>query len=147
MPKDLDNNQIYFYIYSQDSYALCRVFKKTIQIPNKSNKEEKSKNSTKTEKDLATMATESSLNGIDPISRGIKNGDENFNNNDFYPNKFVSETSSSDLTQGTPNENGVTDDLQAPFASDNEANSAADLYSLGIDCSSNLIEVGTIIIS
>lgn len=124
---------------------MCRIFKKTIQIP-KGNKEEKPKNSAKTVKDLATITTESSLNGIDPIPKGVEKDDENFNNNDFYPNKFVSETSSSDLTQGTPNENGVTDDLQAPFASDNEANSAADLYSLGVDCSSNLIEVGTILL-
>ena len=140
MPKDLDTHQIYFCIYSQDSYALCRVFKKTIQIP-KSNKEEKANNSSKTVKGSASTIVTESSNGIDPIPRGGENNDENSNNNDdYYPNKFVSETSS-DLTQGTPTENGATDDLQAPFASDNEANSAADLYSLGIDCSSSLIQV------
>ena len=129
-------------IYSQDSYALCRVFKKTIQIP-KSNKDEKVNNSTgKTEKESAAKVSESST-GTDQISRGTENEDENNFNNDYFPNKlFVSETSSSDLTQGTPTETGVADELQAPFASDNEANSAgADLYSFGVDCSSDLIEV------
>lgn len=129
-------------IYSQDSYALCRVFKKTIQIP-KSNKDEKVNNSTgKTEKESAAKVSESST-GTDQISRGTENEDENNFNNDYFPNKlFVSETSSSDLTQGTPTETGVADELQAPFASDNEANSAgAALYSFGVDCSSNLIEV------
>lgn len=57
-----------------------------------------------------------------------------------YP-KFASDTSSSDLTQGTPTETAMADELQAPFATSDEANSASNLYSLGVDCSPNLIQV------
>lgn len=63
--------------------------------------------------------------------------DENFNN-DY--SKFPSDTSSSDFTQATPTETGTADDFQAPFISD-EANSAANMYSLGVDFTSNLIQV------
>lgn len=59
---------------------------------------------------------------------------------DQYP-KFVSDTSSSDLTQGTPAETAMADELQAPFATSDEANSASNLYSLGVDCSPNLTQV------
>lgn len=81
----------------------------------------------------------------DQIPSGTENEDENYNNDTHYiPNKILSETtSSSDLIQGTPTENGVADDFQARFASDNEANSAADLYSFVADCSSNFIQVCT----
>ncbi|KAL5568774.1 hypothetical protein UlMin_025349 [Ulmus minor] len=112
----------------KDSYALCRVFKKTIQIP-KNNKEEKPVNG-RTEKESTTVT-----NGFEQISIGLENNEEeNFNNNiEYYPNKFPSETSSSDLTQGTPQETGVQEDLQAPNFTSDEAHSAADLYSLGVD--------------
>ena len=73
------------------------------------------------------------------ISQGREAGDENFEQD--YP-KFPSETSSSDLTQGTPFEHGVTDDLQSQFLHSDEANSSAHLYSLNMQyCSSNLIQV------
>lgn len=69
--------------------------------------------------------------------KGRENEDENFNN-DY--SKFPSDTSSSDVTQGTPFENTVADDSQAPFASD-EANSSANMYYVGVDFSSNLLQV------
>ncbi|KAF4389029.1 hypothetical protein F8388_026758 [Cannabis sativa] len=133
----------------KDSYALCRVFKKTIQIP-KCNKDEENPDNNNingrnnTEKDNQSTAlviiNESNLKIPHQISRRVENNNED----EYYPinnNKFVSETSSSDLTQGTPTENGVMDDFQAPFASDNEANSSADLYSLAlINSSSNLVQ-------
>ncbi|KAM7252278.1 hypothetical protein ACFE04_024161 [Oxalis oulophora] len=107
----------------KDSYALCRVFKKMIQIP-KSTKEE-------------VIDKEEQDSGINETC-GSK--EENNNNNRDYSN--IENTSSSDLTQGsTPNNDtstaGLADDLQPPFASD-EANSfAANMYSLGLDFSSN----------
>ncbi|KAK0596850.1 hypothetical protein LWI29_019640 [Acer saccharum] len=64
--------------------------------------------------------------------RGREAEDENFN------------TSSSDFTQGTPTEtaNNNADEFQVPFVSSDEANSstAAHMYSLGVDFSSNLIK-------
>jgi hypothetical protein len=71
------------------------------------------------------------------ISKGREAEGENFNN-DYC--KFPSETSSSDVTQGTPIETATADDLLAPIASD-EANSSANIYSVGVDFSSNLIQV------
>ncbi|XP_011014226.1 PREDICTED: NAC transcription factor 29-like [Populus euphratica] len=119
----------------KDSYALCRVFKKTIHIPKK--KEEK--NNGNEEKDAAWVSEEQLLGddttGIES-SKGREAEDENFNN-DYC--KFPCETSSSDVTQGTPIETAIADDLQAPFPSD-EANSSASLYSMGVDFSSNLIQ-------
>lgn len=127
----------------QDSYALCRVFKKTIQMP-KNNKEEKPIGIDNAENDSVWVSNNEQLLGEDnsgineTASRGIETDqDENYSNHD-YP-KFLSDTSSSDLTQGTPTENGIADDFQAPFASD-EANSSADLYSFGVHCSSNPID-------
>ncbi|KAL3578905.1 hypothetical protein D5086_020409 [Populus alba] len=125
-----------FIVAPQDSYALCRVFKKTIHI---SKKKEEKNNGTE-EKDAAWVSEEQLLgddtSGI-PSSKGREAEDENFNN-DYC--KFPSETSSSDVTQGTPIETAIADDLQAPFPSD-EANSSASLYSMGVDFSSNLIQV------
>ncbi|XP_008225989.1 PREDICTED: NAC domain-containing protein 86 [Prunus mume] len=132
----------------KDSYALCRVFKKTIQMP-KNNKEEKPIGIDNAENDSVWVSNNEQLLGEDnsgineTASRGIETDqDENYSNHD-YP-KFLSDTSSSDLTQGTPTENGIADDFQAPFASD-EANSSADLYSFGVRCSSNLIDQETYI--
>lgn len=67
----------------------------------------------------------------------------NEDHNIYYPNKFPSDTSSSDLTQGTPTETGMVDDIQATpnFANCDEANSDTHLYSSGLDCSSILIQV------
>ena len=113
----------------QDSYALCRIFKKNIQIP-KSKEEAVENNNVEKEVD---WVSEEQLFGYDAsgteISRGREVEDENFN------------SSSSDVTQGTPNETAIPDDdYQAPFTSD-EANSSAHLCSLGVDFSSNLIQV------
>lgn len=124
------------YLEPQDSYALCRIFKKTIQIP-KNNKEEKTTGNAVSNKKLLGEDTSTGINEGE-ASKGIETDQdyENYSNPD-YP-KFLSDTSSSDLTQGTPTETGIADDLQAPFASD-EANSSANynLYSLGAHCSSN----------
>lgn len=125
----------------QDSYALCRVFKKTIHIPKP---KEEENNGNDREKDAA-LVSEVQLLGDDTVSgiessKGRDNADyqdENFNNGYC---KFPSETSSSDVTQGTPIETAMPDDLQPPFPSD-EAISSASLYSMGVDFSSNLIQV------
>ncbi|XVE74246.1 hypothetical protein DITRI_Ditri12bG0001500 [Diplodiscus trichospermus] len=108
----------------KDSYALCRIFKKNIQIPNAKVENDN------VEKEVGWVLEEQLL-GDDAsgteISRGREVEDENFN------------TSSSDVTQGTPNETSMPDDYQAPFTSD-EANSSADLCTFGLDISSTLIQ-------
>lgn len=113
---------------------MCRVFKKTIQIPK--TKEEKIGNQ---EGDILWVPDEQLLgddtSGIES-SKGREADEENFNN-DYC--KFPSDTCSSDVTQGTPIETAIVDDLKAPFSSD-EANSSASMYSIGVDFS-NLIEV------
>ncbi|KAJ6772463.1 putative proteinC DOMAIN-CONTAINING PROTEIN 82-RELATED [Salix koriyanagi] len=124
----------------KDSYALCRVFKKTIHIPKP---KEEENNGNDREKDAA-LVSEVQLLGDDTVSgiessKGRDNADyqdENFNNGYC---KFPSETSSSDVTQGTPIETAMPDDLQPPFPSD-EAISSASLYSMGVDFSSNLLQ-------
>ncbi|XP_015876065.2 NAC domain-containing protein 54 [Ziziphus jujuba] len=122
----------------KDSYALCRVFKKTMQIPKNST----ACNNKKEDKSSKGSSIAENASGIE-ISRGIGNEDDNLNtSNDVEYPKFVSDTSSSDLTQGTPTaETAMADDVnQAPVANSDEANSASNLYSLGVDCSSNLIQ-------
>ncbi|KAF5728146.1 protein BEARSKIN1-like [Tripterygium wilfordii] len=104
----------------KDSYALCRIFKKSIEIPKR--KEDK-------------VEDDHSSGIIINRSREVED-DENMNNNDnslkFIPN---SDTSSSDLTQGTP-----ADDLQAPFAGSDEANSSAKyIYSFNNHVEAHLI--------
>ncbi|MBA0752088.1 hypothetical protein Gogos_000957, partial [Gossypium gossypioides] len=96
-----------------DSYSLCRIFKKNIQLP-------------KTKE----AAVENNQSFGDEISRGreAEVEDENFN------------TSSSDVTQGTPNETGMADEYQPPFTSD-EANSSANLSSLGPHLSSDPFQI------
>ncbi|KAJ6357400.1 hypothetical protein OIU78_005286 [Salix suchowensis] len=124
----------------KDSYALCRVFKKTIHIQKP---KEEENNGNDREKDAA-LVSEVQLLGDDTVSgiessKGRDNADyqdENFNNGYC---KFPSETSSSDVTQGTPIETAMPDDLQPPFPSD-EAISSASLYSMGVDFSSNLLQ-------
>ncbi|MBA0873563.1 hypothetical protein Goshw_003984 [Gossypium schwendimanii] len=97
----------------KDSYSLCRIFKKNIQIP-------------KTKE----AAIENNQSFGDEISRGreAEVEDENFN------------TSSSDVTQGTPTETGMADEYQPPFTSD-EANSSANLSSLRPDFSSDPFQI------
>ncbi|KAH8501176.1 hypothetical protein Peur_042955 [Populus x canadensis] len=120
----------------KDSYALCRVFRKTVQTP----KTKEEKNVGDEERDIAAWVSEEQLLGDDKcrieISKGREAEGENFNN-DYC--KFPSETSSSDVTQGTPIETATADDLLAPIASD-EANSSANIYSVGLDFSSSLIQ-------
>jgi hypothetical protein len=121
----------------QDSYALCRVFKKTMQIMPKTKEKEEETIGNIVDKDSVWVLDEQLFE--DETSRGKEADDENFIH-DYSSNKFPSDTSSSDLTQGTPAETGMADDLPAPFASD-EANSAADFCSLGVDFPSNLFQV------
>ncbi|XP_044506985.1 NAC domain-containing protein 71-like [Mangifera indica] len=121
----------------KDSYALCRVFKKSIQV---SKTTEQGNNNELQKETMAGVSDEQMLgddtSGIES-SHGREAEDEYFN---YSNNKLPSDTSSSDFTRGTPTETvGTTDDLQAPFVSD-EANSAANMYSLGVDFSSNLIQ-------
>ncbi|XP_028799757.1 NAC domain-containing protein 86-like [Neltuma alba] len=141
----------------KDSYSLCRVFKKTIEIPKpKEDREEEeteiTANKNKGSKSDMWVADEQGLredsSGFE-VSREMEIPDEktmvNKNNNHDGGNsnsKFPCDNaSSSDLTQGTPtDQTGLADnDFQAQIASD-EANSAANRYSLGIDYSSNLFQ-------
>ncbi|KAH7565834.1 hypothetical protein JRO89_XS08G0023900 [Xanthoceras sorbifolium] len=118
----------------KDSYALCRVFKKSALI-SKTKEEELTNGMTNhvdQKETVGGFSDDQQMLGDDTSgvesSRGREAEDENFN------------TSSSDFTQGTPNETATADDnFQAPFVSD-EANSAAHMYSLGVDYSSNLIQ-------
>ncbi|MED6205879.1 hypothetical protein PIB30_021837 [Stylosanthes scabra] len=133
----------------KDSYSLCRIFKKTIQIQAKPKEEEEHQ----------ALLGEDHSSGIE-ISREImetmdddnnnnnKVLNSNNNNNEQYPNNNNNkvpncDASSSDLTQGTctptPTETGIADDFHAQFACD-EANSAANSYSMGISYSSNLFQ-------
>ncbi|XP_054814770.1 NAC domain-containing protein 54-like [Prosopis cineraria] len=140
----------------KDSYSLCRVFMKTIQIPKpkEDQEEEETENTAKNKATKSDMwvAEEQGLredsSGFE-VSREMEIADEktmlNNNNHDgerSNDNKFPCDNaSSSDLTQGTPtHQPGIADnDIQAQIASD-EANSAANPYSLGIDYSSSLFQ-------
>ncbi|GLT81320.1 hypothetical protein SLA2020_527110 [Shorea laevis] len=123
----------------KDSYALCRVFKKTMQVLK--GKEEKVPGNSNGVKDRHKEVGLGDDTSGNEISRGMEAEDDiNFNMNDY--SKFPSDTSSSDVTQGTPNETNLADDIQPnPFTSD-EANSSVNMYSLGVDMdfSSNLIQ-------
>ncbi|TYI71242.1 hypothetical protein E1A91_D08G280300v1 [Gossypium mustelinum] len=113
----------------KDCYALCRVFKKNIQIL-KPKEEEAVGNNNNVDKEKQLHGEETSGNEI-PKGRQVEIEDENLI------------TSSSDLTQGTSYETGMAmaDDNQPPFTSD-EANSSANNISssLAMDFSSNLIQ-------
>ncbi|KAL5100692.1 hypothetical protein RYX36_005019 [Vicia faba] len=110
----------------KDSYSLCRIFKKTIQIPTKTNEEEQAED---TKKEIMMQGEDSSGNEI------MENMDEKVINNNEYP-KFPCDASSSDVTQGTCtptdtcNNNNITDDFHAQFACD-EANSSTISYPIG----------------
>ncbi|PPR94705.1 hypothetical protein GOBAR_AA25962 [Gossypium barbadense] len=112
-----------------DCYALCRVFKKNIQIL-KPKEEEAVGNNNNVDKEKQLHGEETSGNEI-PKGRQVEIEDENLI------------TSSSDLTQGTSYETGMAmaDDNQPPFTSD-EANSSANNISssLAMDFSPNLIQ-------
>ncbi|KAJ7982101.1 NAC domain containing protein [Quillaja saponaria] len=132
----------------KDSYALCRIFKKTIQIPKAKDEKKNGLDLMNAKKESIWVSGEQLLgddsSGIE-ISREMEAAADHddqkiFNNHEYYP-KFHCDASSSDLTQGTPTENGVADDhFHAQLASD-EANSASNSYSLGMqDYSSNLFQ-------
>lgn len=114
---------------------MCRIFKKTIQIPTKTNEEEQGED---TKKEMMMQGEDSS--GTE-ISREImETMDEKVIYNNEYP-KFPCDASSSDVTQGTctPTEtcnNNITDDFHAQFACD-EANSST----IGLSYPSNLFQV------
>ncbi|GAV64897.1 NAM domain-containing protein [Cephalotus follicularis] len=114
----------------KDCYALCRVFKKTIQIP-------------KTKEAGIDGNVEKEVVYVDDNNNG-REGDEENLKHDNYKTTCGCDTSSSDVTQVTPtghdHQAGLADDIQAPFAYD-EANSSTstNMYSLGVDFSSNLI--------
>ncbi|KAF7822464.1 NAC domain-containing protein 86-like [Senna tora] len=107
-----------------DSYSLCRVFKKTIEIPKPKEEENIGKKESEEE-----VIHEAEVEADHP---------NNYNIN----KKFACDNaSSSDLTQGTPTAD-INNDFQPHFASD-EANSASNPYSLPaipIDYSSNLFQ-------
>lgn len=120
---------------------MCRIFKKTIQIPTKPKEDEQNENA---KKNLMWVSEEQVLgedsSGIE-VSRELETMDEKVLNHE-HPKFPCDHASSSDLTQGTctPTDNGIADDFQAQFACD-EANSAANSYSMGIGYPSNLFQV------
>ncbi|KAI4323285.1 hypothetical protein L6164_022903 [Bauhinia variegata] len=119
----------------KDSYSLCRVFKKTIQTIPKPKQEEKTENAKKESMWVSEEQTQGEdSSGIENISRETEMPDDEKKgiNHKIDPLKFPCDASSSDVTQGTTPEYGVADDCQMQFASD-EANSASDSYSLGVD--------------
>ncbi|KAG5106902.1 hypothetical protein AAZX31_15G246600 [Glycine max] len=125
----------------KDSYSLCRIFKKTIQIPAKTNnKEEEQVENAKKE---SMWISEEQMLGEDSsgteISREMEAVDEKILNHE-HP-KFPCDASSSDLTQGTctPTDTGIAEDFQPQFACD-EANSAANSYTMGIGYPTNLFQ-------
>ncbi|XP_023007203.1 NAC domain-containing protein 96-like [Cucurbita maxima] len=128
---------------TKDSYALCRVFKKTTQVPKSIGEKEIEGNAeapTWQTADEHDMQVDDS--GGPESSRGGMESNEDVDSfghflHEYNPKIFSSENSSSDLTQGN-----VADDLPAPVASDNEANSAANnLYPIYIDCPSNFMQI------
>jgi len=129
------------FIQSQDSYSLCRIFKKTIQIPAKPSKEEEQAEDAKKE---SMWISEEQMLGEDSsgteFSREMETVEEKILNHE-YP-KFPCDASSSDLTQGTctPTDTGIAEDFQPHFACD-EANSATNSYTMGIGYASNLFQV------
>lgn len=99
---------------SQDSYALCRVFKKNIVIPNKSSKQESVGAAVLWDDDGATPETSRD-------QRETAAGDDHGQN---ITKVNPSEASSSDVTQSTPNIALVSkEDSTAQIASD-EVNSS-----------------------
>ncbi|KAK6947186.1 NAC domain [Dillenia turbinata] len=109
---------------TQDSYALCRVFKKAIHVGKSKSRE----------KEIGPTMQESvseNTSGFE-ISQGMETVDDD--------QKQLSDSSSSDLTMGTPFETGITDDLNPHFATSlDEGNSAANMYPFSVDYSSTLL--------
>lgn len=132
-----NNQQIRLFFTLQDSYALCRVFKKNIVIPNKTS----SKEPIGTAFDQVLWDED---NGATPESS--RDQRENADDDDVIKNhqlrsKNPSEASSSDLTQGTPIAVASKDGSTAQIASD-EVNSSNDpFYFYGTENLSNYIQV------
>ncbi|XP_021775769.1 NAC domain-containing protein 86-like [Chenopodium quinoa] len=130
----------------KESYALCRVFKKTIQN-NPRTKEVGDVFIPDNESIDEDVQGDDHTRGIE-ISRRIREANQNqdhlsrHNNNDGF-NKFPSEASS-ELTnqEGTPTGSALStdQDVQAPLFAADEANSSAHLYPFGFDYSSNLCQ-------
>lgn len=117
---------------------MCRIFKKTIEIPTKLKENQEQLEDTKKEQGQGEDSS-----GTE-ISREMENMDhEKVLNNHEHP-KFPCDASSSDVTQGTytPTNtcNNITDDFQPQFACD-EANSASISYPMGIGYPSNIFQV------
>ncbi|KAJ1381831.1 NAC domain [Sesbania bispinosa] len=129
----------------KDSYSLCRIFKKTIQIPAaKSKEEEQAEDIAATNKKQPMWVSEEQVLGEDSsgteISREMETVDHEKVVNHENP-KFPCDASSSDVTQGTctPTETCIADDFQPQFACD-EANSSAanyNSYPMGMGYTSN----------
>ncbi|XP_057450483.1 NAC domain-containing protein 54-like [Lotus japonicus] len=112
----------------KDSYSLCRIFKKPIQVQAKPKEEDHEQAEEGAKKEWFSeeqVLREDSSTGTE-ISREIETMDE----------KLLNHASSSDVTQGTctptdRNKTCMADDFQAQFSCD-EANSAANSYPMGI---------------
>ncbi|KAK9156199.1 hypothetical protein Sjap_003679 [Stephania japonica] len=114
----------------KDAYALCRVFKKTITPP-KSKDRETAGGSEKESmwiNDEDMVADDSNDNGIGQhIELQERNYEQDYS-------KFLSDTSSSEITQGTPIDNCLMEDrMHIPFAGD-EANSLRHASPHNVDC-------------
>ncbi|KAJ4821764.1 hypothetical protein Tsubulata_049026 [Turnera subulata] len=118
----------------KDSYALCRVFRKTTQIPKTKDQKMSVAESNKDSVSEEQLMDDDVSNRVE-FSKEREAEDENLCPDEY--SKFQSETSSSNVTQCTPLETAIADDLHTPFASD-EANSSADIYSIGMDFSNIL---------
>ncbi|XP_065853941.1 NAC domain-containing protein 54 [Euphorbia lathyris] len=100
----------------KDSYALCRVFRKTMQISK--TKEGKNKDKINVNKEENCVSDEQfQADDISGVETSKGNNEDEIFNNDY--SKFPSETCSSDVTQSTPIEAVINID---------EANSSANMY-------------------
>ncbi|KAJ8761272.1 hypothetical protein K2173_001328 [Erythroxylum novogranatense] len=127
----------------KDSYALCRVFKKTVQLLKTNNKEEKNEEKEPTmcfssEEQLLGEETSSGRPVYD-CSKGRDSNDELGGNDDYYhnnnndnSNKMMCEyTSSSDVTHQAVDESGFS---YAFASASDEANSTSpNIYSMAVD--------------
>lgn len=103
---------------------MCRIFKKTIQIPAKAKEEEQAE-------DVAKNSVGEDSSGTE-ISREVETVDHEKvvnHHHEHHPNKLIPpcDASSSDVTQGTctPTDTCIVDDFQAQFACDEAISSAA----------------------
>ncbi|KAH9621634.1 hypothetical protein KSS87_018327, partial [Heliosperma pusillum] len=105
----------------KESYALCRVFKKTLQI--------------------TPRIRDDNAESVDEVALREKEGYEDGENLCF--SKFPSETSSELTNQElTPTGSAISNDhdLQTPIFTTDEANSSSNFYPFALDCPSNFIQ-------